>query len=52
MTELFEDLKQKTSSQTVQEEGGRRLKNITDEVEEMKRAMEDKHRQIQGSPPS
>lgn len=51
MTDLYEDLKQKNSSQTVQEEAGKRLKNIKDEVDRMKRAMEDKDKQIQGSPP-
>lgn len=50
LTGLFEDLKQKNSSQTTQGEAGTRLKNIVDEVEKMKRAMEDKHRQIQGTP--
>lgn len=51
VTDLFEDLKRKNSSQSVQEEAGRRLKNIKDEVEKMKTAMEDKDRQIQGSAP-
>lgn len=50
MTKLFEDLKQKNSSQTVQDEAGKRLKAIVDEVEKMKRKMEDKHRQIEGTP--
>lgn len=49
MSRLFEDLKQRNSSQSVQEQAGERLKNIVDEVEKMRRAMEDKHRQIQGS---
>lgn len=51
VTKLFEDLKQKNSSQAIQEEAGKRLKNILDEVEKMKREMEDKHKQIQGTPP-
>lgn len=50
VTDLYEELKQKNSSQTVQEEAGKRLKNIKDEVDRMKRAMEDKDKQIQGSP--
>lgn len=50
VTRLFEDLKQKNSSQTIQDEAGKRLKNITDEVEKMKQAIEDKQRQIQGTP--
>lgn len=52
MTQLFEDLKQNSSSRIVQDEAGKRLKNITDEVEKMKREMEDKQRQIQGNPPT
>lgn len=51
VTKLFEDLKQKNSSQAIQEEAGKRLKNILDEVEKMKRDMEDKHKQIQGTLP-
>lgn len=51
VTDLYEDLKQKNSSQTVQEEARKRLKNIKDEVDRMKRAMENKDKQIQGSPP-
>lgn len=51
ITELFEALKQNNSSQTIQGEAGKRLKTIVDEVEKMKRAMEDKQRQIQGTPP-
>lgn len=50
MTRLFEELKQRNSSQTVQDEAGKRLRNITEEVEKMKIAMEDKDRQIRGRP--
>lgn len=52
LTKLFEDLKQKNASQTIQDEVGKRLKEVVDEVERMKRGMEDKLRQIQGTPPS
>lgn len=51
MTDLYENLKQNNSSQTIQEEAGKRLKNIIAEVDSMKRAMEDKDKKIQGSPP-
>lgn len=51
VTDLYENLKQNNSSQTIQEEAGKRLKNIIDEVDSMKRAMEDKDKKIQGSPP-
>lgn len=50
LTKLFEDLKQKNASQTIQDEAGKRLKSVVDEVERMKRGMEDKLRQIQGTP--
>lgn len=49
MVKLFEVLKQKNSNQTVQGEVGDRLKNIMEEAENMKRLVEDKLRQIQGS---
>lgn len=51
VTRLFEVLKQKNASQTTQGEAGKRLKDIVDEVEKMKRGLEDKHRQIQGTAP-
>lgn len=50
LTKLLEDLKQKNSSQTIQDEARKRLKDVMDEVERMKRGMEDKLRQIQGTP--
>lgn len=53
VTSLFEDLKQKNASQTIQGDAAKRLKDIVDEVEKMKKDMEDKNRQIQGThPPS
>lgn len=51
LTRMFEDLRQQNASQTIQGEAGRRLKDVVDEVERMKRGMEDKLRQIQGTPP-
>ncbi|XP_029687706.1 laminin subunit beta-4 isoform X3 [Takifugu rubripes] len=47
LTKMFEELQQKNASQTVQGEAGERLKKVVDEVEKMKRGMEDKLRQIQ-----
>lgn len=52
LTKMFEELQQKNASQTIQDEVGQRLKNVVDEVEKMKRGMEDKLRQIQGTPPT
>lgn len=49
MTKLFELLKQKNENETDQSGAGERLKNITEEVERMKRQVEDKLRQIKGS---
>lgn len=51
VTSLFEDLKQRNTSQTIQGDAAKRLKDIVDEVEKMRKDMEDKHRQIQGNPP-
>lgn len=52
LTQMFQELQQKNASQTVQDQAGRRLKGVVDEVEKMKRDMEDKLRQIQGTPPT
>lgn len=49
VTKLFELLKQKNENETDQSGAGERLKNITEEVERMKRQVEDKLRQIKGS---
>ncbi|XP_030280431.1 laminin subunit beta-4 [Sparus aurata] len=46
VTKLFELLKQKNENETDQSGAGERLKNITEEVERMKRQVEDKLRQI------
>lgn len=45
----FEVLKQKNINHEDQGEAGERLTNIVEEVEKMKREMDDKLRQIQGS---
>ncbi|XP_035013706.2 laminin subunit beta-4 isoform X1 [Hippoglossus stenolepis] len=45
---FFEVLKQRTSNQSAQGEAGERLKKIIEEVENLKRQMEDKLRNIQG----
>lgn len=46
---LFEGLNQRNSNQLVQSEAGERLKKIVEEAENMKRQVDDKLRQIQGS---
>lgn len=51
MTEMFEELQQRDAGQTIQDEAGRRLRGVVEEVEKMRRGMEDKLRQIQGTPP-
>ncbi|CAK6979151.1 laminin subunit beta-4 [Scomber scombrus] len=43
----FEVLKQEKGNQTVQDEAGKRLKNIVDEVEMLRRQVEDKQRLIE-----
>lgn len=45
----FELLKQKNVNQTIQGEAGERMKNIVEQAEKIKRQVEDKLRQIQGS---
>lgn len=51
LTRMFGELQQRNASQSVEGEAGRRLKEVVDEVEKMRRGMEDKLRQIQGTPP-
>lgn len=49
MNKQFELLKQKNVNQTIQGEAGERMKNIVEQAEKIKRQVEDKLRQIQGS---
>lgn len=49
MTKLFELLKQKKANQTSQSEAEKQLKDIVAEVEKLKKQMQDKLREIQGS---
>lgn len=49
MTTLFELLKQNSVTHTAQNEAEKRLKNIVEQVEKMKKEMEDKLKQITGS---
>lgn len=50
LTKMLEELQRRNASQTIQDEAGQRLKSVVDEVEKMKRGMEDKLRQIEGTP--
>ncbi|KAM7397366.1 hypothetical protein PAMP_020344 [Pampus punctatissimus] len=47
VSKLFDVLKQKNKNQTVQDEAGKRLKNIIGEAETLKRQVEDKLRLVQ-----
>lgn len=51
MTKLFELLKQKSKNQTAQGEAAKQIQKLKEQAEAMKKQVEDKLRQIQGSVP-